>query len=124
MDNSSVLGDVKEEYKYNSGNFIKPKHYTVQKLGKYESSSFITYDVTNKLKGVRNVQDVTEEIQPLTKVMKNKEAMHTRKINPKTGLSYRAGESLTIIKHVGMNDNKRSWVGNESMPLDVRDILK
>jgi len=124
MDNSSVLGDVKEEYKYNSGNFIKPKHYTVQKLGKYESSSFITYDVTNKLKGVRNVQDVTEEIQPLTKVMKNKEAMHTRKINPKTGLSYRAGESLTIIKHVGMNDNKRSWVGNESKPLDVRDILK
>lgn len=117
LEDSKELGDMGLEYKFKDAQFIKPKHYHVTKYGKYEGAGFVTYDSVNKLKGVRGVNDVFAETQTLTKVVKNKEALRIKRPNPETGKPFRPGESVTIIKTIQMDDNKRQWAGKESKPL-------
>jgi len=122
MKSSKELGDVKEEYRYKEGHFIKAKHYGIKKYGHFEGEGFITYDKSVKIKGVRGADDENKEEQTLKKVFKNKEALSNRRLNPETGTLYRAGEAITIIKKVGLLDEKRKWFEGKSVPFDVEEL--
>jgi hypothetical protein len=122
MNSSKELGDLKLEYAYTVGHFIKAKHYRVTKLGNYQSEQFITYDNSVKIKGVRNPENENITTQEVKKVMKNKEALKVQRINPSTGKKYKSGEPITIKKIISLQDEKRKWENGNSKPYDIDEL--
>ncbi|WKN02343.1 DNA polymerase [Methanosarcina spherical virus] len=122
IESSKELGELKEEYRYKEGHFIKAKHYGIVKYGKFEGEGFITYDKSVKIKGVRGATDENASEQTLKKVFKNKETLGNRRINPDTGKLYRAGEPITINKKISLLDEKRKWKDGKSEPYDVEEL--
>ena len=122
VESSKELGELKEEYQYKEGHFIKAKHYGIVKYGKFKGEGFITYDKSVKIKGVRGATDENATNQTLKKVFKNKEALGNRRINPDTGKLYRSGEAITINKKISLLDQKRKWKDGKSEPYDVEEL--